>query len=263
MKSFLIYIIICLLFSGSACQIKKEPGESVTGKKGQNSPIQSDKSPATEDDSSVLPPLDTLITVKEIREIISRFQHQPAQEISDQAQRLQENIVGIWDADDTVYIDLIVVNNEFIRAFKKYVIYSPRIVFYDPPTSPPSQMIQSDTSQFFMQVRPNIYSPTIEQIEIHITNHSQKEIIAGEDYYLEYYDGTAWVSVPQNYNFEALGYIIKPGKTDDFTAFLYPRLSPKRIGQYRVWKTVNVKEKEKYEGYALVATFFISDRLEE
>lgn len=261
MKPLFAYILLSLLFSSTGCQMKKESGESVKEKKEQNRTIAADQTSQTENDSLTLLPLDTLSTAKEIREIITSFRDKSVQELSGKEQLLLENMIGVWDSNDTVYIEMIAPTEDFIRIFKKYVFHSSRVVFYCQKASLPSEMIQSDTTQFFMHVQPNVYPPTVDQIEISITNHTQKELIAGEDYLMQYFDGTEWVYVPQNYNFYSLGHIIKPGTTRNFTVFLYPRLCPNRIGQYRVWKTVMAinKERNKHDNYALVATFFISD----
>lgn len=263
MKPLFAYILLSLLFSSAGCQMKKESSEAVKGKKEQHGTIPTDETSQTENDTLALLPVDTLSTAKEIRELISSFRDKPIQEISKKEKLIWENIETIWDRNDTVYITLIARTEDFIQTFKKYVIHSPRVVF--PPKKAslrPPYEIQSDSTQFFMKVEPNVYPPTIDLIEIHITNRTQNELTAGADYLLEYYDGTNWVDVPQTHNFISLGYIIKPGKTRDFTASLHPQLSPNRIGQYRVWKTVGIRQGEKYENYSLISTFFISDQPE-
>lgn len=272
MKPILYLFIGSLFFGVSGCRMKEKAPETfsqslaeptkdtVTTSSGK---LLETPAPPFPDTTSVSP-VDETLTAKEIRDSLQRFWLLPSTELSPERQRIQENMVSMWNTDDTVYIEVIAGSEKYLRDFQRLVFNSPRISISRPVGVPPKGIFLTDTTLFAMHVEPNVYPPTIEQIEISIANHGNEEGMAGSDYYLEYYNGTEWISVPQNYNFTALGYPIAAGETrDEFTAQLYPRLAPNPPGRYRVYKTVSTGQGEQLKNYVLVAPFFISDRPEE
>lgn len=272
MKPIAYLFAASLLFFLSACRMKETAPESAAPvsalEKPENNAASSPSLSGTEffsiSDPAALPPADSTLTAKEIRDSLQRFWAAPETELSPEKQRLRENMVGMWNTDDTVYIQVIAGSEAYNRAFRKQVFHSPRISISQPTPPPPSGILLEDTTLFAMRVEPNVYPPSAEQIEISIANHGKEEGMAGSDYHLEYHNGTGWVNVPQNYAFTALGYPIAPGKTrDGFTAWLYPRLSPNPPGRYRVYKTISTGRGNQLKNYVLVAPFFISDRPED
>lgn len=270
MKPILYALIGCLFFFSAGCRMKEKSPQhpSTVEETDPNRTVSSQNAAKPENaqlsQTDVLPPVDTTLTAQEIRDSIQRIWHLPPSELSAEMQLIRENIVAMWNTDDTVYIHLISANEKHIRNFKKLVFHSPRISLRQPAGLLPRGILLQDTSLFSMRVEPNVYPPTAEQIEISITNYAKEEGMAGSDYHLEYYNGTEWVNVPQNYAFTALGYPIASGHTrDGFTATLYPQLSPNLPGQYRVYKTVSTGQGKTLKNYVVVAPFYISDRPED
>lgn len=269
MKPIAYFFMGCLYTLLSGCQPKeKAPAtrlDAVFEKTESTSTASPGHSPSRGEssfpDTTALPPVDETLTAKEIRDTLQRFWQLPLSELTSDRRQIRENMVAMWNTDDTVYIQVIAGSEKYLRAFQKQVFHSPRISISQPVSAPPRGILLEDTSLFAMRVTPNVYPPTIEQIEISITNYGTSEAMAGSDYHLEYDNGTEWVNVPQNYFFTSLGYPIAPGETrDEFTAQLYPRLSPNLPGRYRVYKTVSTGQGDLLKNYVLVAPFFISGR---
>lgn len=127
--------------------------------------------------------------------------------------------------DDSVFLQLIIAEKEYVEAFKTYVFNSPLIrIGGGPYDRPPEEAISMDTTHFSMRVRPNVYPTNIERIEIAITNHTDLEGMGGEEYFIERFDGRHGKD-QQPTAFVALGYPIFPNQTrDDFSATLMPEL---------------------------------------
>lgn len=272
MKPTVYLLLGCLFCVFAACRMKEttpDPPAHVSPAEKPGNNASSSQSPSGTEifsisDTIPLPPVDSTLTAQEIRDSLQRFSSIPFTELSPEKQRLRENMVAMWNTDDTVYIQVIVGNEAYYQAFRKQVFHSPRISISQPTPPPPPGILLEDTTLFAMRVEPNVYPPAVEQIEISITNHGKEKGMAGSDYHLEYHNGTEWVNVPQNYAFTALGYPVAPGKTrDGFTAWLYPQLSPNPPGRYRVYKTISTGRGNQLKNYVLVAPFFISDRPEE
>jgi hypothetical protein len=179
--------------------------------------------------------------------------------------KIRRNMASLWNTDDSVFLQLIIAEKEYVEAFKTYVFNSPLIrIGGGPYDRPPEEAISMDTTHFSMRVRPNVYPTNIERIEIAITNHTDLEGMGGEEYFIERFDGRAWKGIPQPTAFVALGYPIFPNETrDDFSATLMPELKENPPGLYRVHKTVITGQGAGLVHYPLAATFYLSDNPED
>lgn len=201
---------------------------------------------------------------KQIRDSIQRFLGDDGSALPAHLQRIRKNMNMLWNTDDSVFLTLIVTEKEHIEAFRKYVFDSPLIKIGGGPGRPPKGILVEDTNSFFMRVIPNVYPVSIEQIEIAITNHTDQEGMAGEDQYIEYFDGNAWTGLPQNNFVIDIGYPVFPDETrDDFTATLVPELKKNKPGLYRVYKTISTGVGKDLVKYVLTAPFYLSDNPEE
>lgn len=68
-----------------------------------------------------------------------------------------------------------------------------------------------------------------------IENHTQKELIWGERYWLEYYEGSKWVPVKLDIIFTHIAYILKPDQKAEQQIFLSER-NFQLTGKYRIYK---------------------------
>lgn len=201
---------------------------------------------------------------KQIRDSIQRFLGADVSALPAHLRRIWKNMNMLWNTDDSVFLTLIVTEKEHIEAFRKYVFDSPLIKIDGGPGRPPKGILVEDTNSFFMRVIPNVYPVSIQQIEIAITNHTDQEGTAGEDQYIEYFDGNAWKGLPQNNFVIDIGYPVFPGETrDDFTATLVPELKKNKPGLYRVYKTISTGVGNDLVKYVLTAPFYLSDNPEE
>ena len=148
--------------------------------------------------------------------------------------KIRRNMTSLWNTDDSVFLQLIIAEKEYVEAFKTYVFNSPLIrIGGGPYDRPPEEAISMDTTHFSMRVRPNVYPTNIERIEIAITNHTDLEGMGGEEYFIERFDGRAWKGIPQPTAFVALGYPIFPNQTrDDFSATFYLSDNPEDYEEY-------------------------------
>lgn len=201
---------------------------------------------------------------KEIRDSLNRFIGIDRSTLPAHLQRIHMNINSFHNTDNAVYLTLISTDTEHIQAFKKYIFDSPLIKIEGGPGKPPQGILLQDSTLFSMKVIPNIYPTSITQIEISITNHSVREGMAGEDQYIEYYDGTKWIGLPQNNFFTSIGYPIAPGETrDEFVARLLPELRINKPGLYRVYKSVTIGNGKELVEYFIIAPFYLSDNPQE
>lgn len=174
-------------------------------------------------------------------------------------------MASLWNTDDSVFLQLIIVEAPYVKAFKTYVFDSPLIrIGGGPYDRSPEESLCEDTTHFSMRVSPNVYPTNIERIEIAITNHTDLEGMGGESYFIEHFDGKAWKGVPQPNFFVDIGYPIFPNETrDDFSATLLPELKENPPGLYRVHKTVITGQGAGIVHYPLAATFYLSDNPED
>ena len=248
MKAYFIGLVImggCLLY-GCHTKQKKEENSSDYSADSQSIARQ-DTLPLPTDTHAASSVSTEGWTAKQIRDSIESFFGKEYDTLPPHLRKIRRNMTSLWNTDDSVFLQLIIAEKEYVEAFKTYVFNSPLIrIGGGPYDRPPEEAISMDTTHFSMRVRPNVYPTNIERIEIAITNHR------------------AWKGIPQPTAFVALGYPIFPNQTrDDFSATLLPELKENPPGLYRVHKSVSTGHGAGLVHYPLTATFYLSDNPED
>lgn len=264
MKAYLFGLFFatsCLLYG---CHLKNRGQDATIAEKTDSlSTKQPDASLMTTHDldtSSTLSVSTKDWEAKDIRDSIERFMKVERSTLPPHLQRIQKNINALWNTDSIIFLTLITTDTEHLQAFKKYVFDSPLIQIAGGSPKAPQGIILNDSSLFQMKVLPNVYPTSTHQIEITITNHSDREGMAGEDQFIEYFDGRQWIGLPQNNIFNLIGYPIAAGETrSGFIARLLPDLKKNAPGLYRVYKRVNIGKGKDLVEYILTAPFYLSD----
>ena len=266
MKAYFIGLVImggCLLYG---CHTKQKKGENSSDYSADSQSIaRQDTLPLPTDTHAASSVSTEGWTAKQIRDSIELFFGKEYDTLPPHLRKIRGNLTSLWNTDDSVFLQLIIAEKEYVEAFKTYVFNSPLIrIGGGPYDRPPEEAISMDTTHFSMRVRPNVYPTNIERIEIAITNHTDLEGMGGEEYFIERFDGRAWKGIPQPTAFVALGYPIFPNQTrDDFSATLLPELKENPPGLYRVRKTVITGQGAGIVHYPLAATFYLSDNPED
>ena len=225
MKAYFIGLVImggCLLYG---CHTKQKKGENSSDYSADSQSIaRQDSLPLPTDTHAASSVSTEGWTAKQIRDSIELFFGKEYDTLPPHLRKIRGNLTSLWNTDDSVFLQLIIAEKEYVEAFKTYVFNSPLIrIGGGPYDRPPEEAISMDTTHFSMRVRPNVYPTNIERIEIAITNHTDLEGMGGEEYFIERFDGRAWKGIPQPTAFVALGYPIFPNQTrDDFSATLMP-----------------------------------------
>ena len=253
MKAYFIGLVImggCLLY-GCHTKQKKEENSSDYSADSQSIARQ-DTLPLPTDTHAASSVSTEGWTAKQIRDSIESFFGKEYDTLPPHLRKIRRNMTSLWNTDDSVFLQLIIAEKEYVEAFKTYVFNSPLIrIGGGPYDRPPEEAISMDTTHFSMRVRPNVYPTNIERIEIAITNHTDLEGMGGEEYFIERFDGRAWKGIPQPTAFVALGYPIFPNQTRD------------PPGLYRVHKSVSTGHGAGLVHYPLTATFYLSDNPED
>ena len=263
MKAYFIGLVImggCLLYG---CHTKQKKGENGSDYSADSQSIaRQDTLPLPTDTHAASSVSTEGWTAKQIRDSIELFFGKEYDTLPPHLRKIRGNLTSLWNTDDSVFLQLIIAEKEYVEAFKTYVFNSPLIrIGGGPYDRPPEEAISMDTTHFSMRVRPNVYPTNIERIEIAITNHTDLEGMGGEEYFIERFDGRAWKGIPQPTAFVALGYPIFPNQTrDDFSATLLPELKENPPGLYRVHKSVSTGHGAGLVHYPLTATFYLSDK---
>lgn len=212
MKAYFIGLVImggCLLY-GCHTKQKKEENSSDYSADSQSIARQ-DTLPLPTDTHAASSVSTEGWTAKQIRDSIESFFGKEYDTLPPHLRKIRRNMTSLWNTDDSVFLQLIIAEKEYVEAFKTYVFNSPLIrIGGGPYDRPPEEAISMDTTHFSMRVRPNVYPTNIERIEIAITNHTDLEGMGGEEYFIERFDGRAWKGIPQPTAFVALGYPIFP-----------------------------------------------------
>ena len=266
MKAYFIGLVImggCLLYG---CHTKQKKGENSSDYSADSQSIaRQDTLPLPTDTHAASSVSTEGWTAKQIRDSIELFFGKEYDTLPPHLRKIRGNLTSLWNTDDSVFLQLIIAEKEYVEAFKTYVFNSPLIrIGGGPYDRPPEEAISMDTTHFSMRVRPNVYPTNIERIEIAITNHTDLEGMGGEEYFIERFDGRAWKGIPQPTAFVALGYPIFPTQTrDNFSATLLPELKENPPGLYRVHKSVSTGHGAGLVHYPLTATFYLSDNPED
>ena len=226
MKAYFIGLVImggCLLYG---CHTKQKKGENSSDYSADSQSIaRQDTLPLPTDTHAASSVSTEGWTAKQIRDSIELFFGKEYDTLPPHLRKIRRNMASLWNTDDSVFLQLIIVEAPYVKAFKTYVFDSPLIrIGGGPYDRPPEEAISMDTTHFSMRVRPNVY-PT---------------------------------------NFVALGYPIFPNQTrDDFSATLLPELKENPPGLYRVHKSVSTGHGAGLVHYPLTATFYLSDNPED
>ena len=248
MKAYFIGLVImggCLLYG---CHTKQKKGENSSDYSADSQSIaRQDTLPLPTDTHAASSVSTEGWTAKQIRDSIELFFGKEYDTLPPHLRKIRGNLTSLWNTDDSVFLQLIIAEKEYVEAFKTYVFNSPLIrIGGGPYDRPPEEAISMDTTHFSMRVRPNL------------------EGMGGEEYFIERFDGRAWKGIPQPTAFVALGYPIFPNQTrDDFSATLLPELKENPPGLYRVHKSVSTGHGAGLVHYPLTATFYLSDNPED
>lgn len=266
MKAYFIGLVImggCLLYG---CHTKQKKGENSSDYSADSQSIaRQDSLPLPTDTHAASSVSTEGWTAKQIRDSIELFFGKEYDTLPPHLRKIRRNMASLWNTDDSVFLQLIIAEAPYVKAFKTYVFDSPLIrIGGGPYDRSPEESLCEDTTHFSMRVSPNVYPTNIERIEIAITNHTDLEGMGGESYFIEHFDGKAWKGVPQPNFFVDIGYPIFPNETrDDFSATLMPELKENPPGLYRVHKTVITGQGAGIVHYPLAATFYLSDNPED
>lgn len=208
----------CLLYGCHTQQEKGENGSKYTAD--PQSIVRQDTLPLPVDTHAASSVSTEGWTAKQIRDSIELFFGKEYDTLPPHLRKIRRNMASLWNTDDSVFLQLIIAEAPYIKAFKTYVFDSPLIrIGGGPYDRSPEESLREDTTHFSMRVSPNVYPTNIERIEIAITNHTALEGMGGESYFIEHFDGKAWKGVPQPNFFIDIGYPIFPNETrDDFSA---------------------------------------------
>lgn len=83
------------------------------------------------------------------------------------------------------------------------------------------------------------------EIEVRIVNNSNKDIITGVDYAIEYFTENKWVEIPLHYAFIDIAIVIPPNESKIFTIDLQQEKYTYQKGLYRVIKTIRINSNHK------------------
>ena len=191
MKAYFIGLVImggCLLYG---CHTKQKKGENSSDYSADSQSIaRQDTLPLPTDTHAASSVSTEGWTAKQIRDSIELFFGKEYDTLPPHLRKIRGNLTSLWNTDDSVFLQLIIAEKEYVEAFKTYVFNSPLIrIGGGPYDRPPEEAISMDTTHFSMRVRPNVYPTNIERIEIAITNHTDLEGMGGEEYFIERFDG--------------------------------------------------------------------------
>ena len=194
MKAYFIGLVImggCLLYG---CHTKQKKGENSSDYSADSQSIaRQDTLPLPTDTHAASSVSTEGWTAKQIRDSIELFFGKEYDTLPPHLRKIRRNMASLWNTDDSVFLQLIIVEAPYVKAFKTYVFDSPLIrIGGGPYDRSPEESLCEDTTHFSMRVSPNVYPTNIERIEIAITNHTDLEGMGGESYFIEHFDGKAW-----------------------------------------------------------------------
>ena len=171
MKAYFIGLVImggCLLYG---CHTKQKKGENSSDYSADSQSIaRQDTLPLPTDTHAASSVSTEGWTAKQIRDSIELFFGKEYDTLPPHLRKIRRNMASLWNTDDSVFLQLIIAEKEYVEAFKTYVFNSPLIrIGGGPYDRPPEEAISMDTTHFSMRVRPNVYPTNIERIEIAIT----------------------------------------------------------------------------------------------
>ena len=168
----------CLLYG---CHTKQKKGENGSDYSADSQSIaRQDTLPLPTDTHAASSVSTEGWTAKQIRDSIELFFGKEYDTLPPHLRKIRRNMTSLWNTDDSVFLQLIIAEKEYVEAFKTYVFNSPLIrIGGGPYDRPPEEAISMDTTHFSMRVRPNVDPTNIERIEIAITNQTDLEGMGG------------------------------------------------------------------------------------
>ena len=166
MKAYFIGLVImggCLLYG---CHTKQKKGENSSDYSADSQSIaRQDSLPLPTDTHAASSVSTEGWTAKQIRDSIELFFGKEYDTLPPHLRKIRGNLTSLWNTDDSVFLQLIIAEKEYVEAFKTYVFNSPLIrIGGGPYDRPPEEAISMDTTHFSMRVRPNVYPTNIERI---------------------------------------------------------------------------------------------------
>ena len=165
MKAYFIGLVImggCLLYG---CHTKQKKGENSSDYSADSQSIaRQDSLPLPTDTHAASSVSTEGWTAKQIRDSIELFFGKEYDTLPPHLRKIRGNLTSLWNTDDSVFLQLIIAEKEYVEAFKTYVFNSPLIrIGGGPYDRPPEEAISMDTTHFSMRVRPNVYPTNIER----------------------------------------------------------------------------------------------------
>lgn len=171
--------------------------------------------------------------------------------------RVKNNVTSFGVGAKFIEVNLMVNTPEKQQEFRDQLMNSPALRFVGPEIPPINNTVGvNDTLGIFIRPEYTVYSTSKEIITFILYNFSGDTIVSGESYIITYEDkpGT-WRTLPGNYNFNALGYIIVDNKSHEVQARLFPDVFPNKSGRYRFHYDIRFKG----ESINMMAEFQLSD----
>ncbi|GEM_PF-3501844 len=167
----------------------------------------------------------------------------------DANRKILNNIVTFSVRDGYILMEVIDGSKEKLSEFRKEIIDSPAIRFEEiAPRKPDGKECNSCGFELFLPTA--TYKLPVDNITAVIKNNTDREAIAGVDFFIEYFDQGDWKAVSLNYFFIAIGYDVLPHESSEFVINLQPESHTYQPGLYRLYKTIISDEK-----YNLIAEF--------
>jgi hypothetical protein len=141
---------------------------------------------------------------------------------------------------------------EKIQEFKSKVMNSPAIVFKKSAgRNQDSSPLKKDTSlkELVLSIEPKIFtSRNIGTAKVVLTNNTKDQILTGDHYFVERYDGKIWKKLKffDGLAFYDIGYRVTPLNSKEFIVNLNPVSYNYAPGRYRVVKDVYVSRKKNF-----------------
>lgn len=139
MKAYFIGLVImggCLLYG---CHTKQKKGENSSDYSADSQSIaRQDTLPLPTDTHAASSVSTEGWTAKQIRDSIELFFGKEYDTLPPHLRKIRRNMTSLWNTDDSVFLQLIIAEKEYVEAFKTYVFNSPLIRIgggpYDRPT---------------------------------------------------------------------------------------------------------------------------------
>lgn len=101
----------------------------------------------------------------------------------------------------------------------------------------------NSNEEIFMKTTHKSYCFPLSKIEVCIVNSSNKDLITGVDYAIEYFTENKWIKIPLHYAFIDIAIVIQPNESKIFTIDLQQKKYTYQKGLYRVVKTIRINSK--------------------